>query len=281
MSEIPNNKIDWRNVPGVTFTQESERVIREAKKGRRATKAWQAAEVFGLTEADYRAKGFIRVRDWWKGKFGSEDAAQDWIHEHVSEKLGVRHGRVAKCEGYVPYLIYDEKELTRAWKRYRNNARNSRTQILRYYMPTEEAMEALGNPRPEGTRAVLLRAGVRSRWLPCPGKRGTMKVWNRVDVAKVAARHAEYNGTQVPRGWKNFSWLRTMMDMPRTMLQHYVQDGVCKTIKSGNGTNVKQLFVEPHAPAKILAMLLGRVVDALETVIKHVEFTCEQMKKNK
>lgn len=263
-------RANWHGVPGVTFSEESERIMREVRAGKKGADAWDKAEVFDLTQGNFRERGYVRIREWWREEFLHLNAANAWIWEHVRDVSGVRHGYVPLDDGGA-WLVYHKGDLCDVLQQWRNVKKSKMRYNEQIWMSTEEAMKLLGVKTPKGVRDSF--SAHKIKWLKILGAKGhEKKVWNRKQVLELAEKRKRVREQKVPRGWVPIVDVASKCGISRSAIGRVVKNGIVRAVTVAVGWQKREaMYVEPNAAGKYLATKVQEVQAQLDELIQRVK----------
>ena len=255
MKQAPN----WRGVAGVTFSDESERVMREVLDGKNGATAWNRAEVFDLTMQNYPARGYVRLCDWWRDEFSTMITAEHWMRNYVRYKAAVRHGRVTRS-GRSTIMVYNEADLLDVLQKWRKAKLASMNYNKKVWMSMEEVMEVLDVKCRETARCTLLDHKIKS--FTIRARRGMpKKVWNRKMVMELVEKRKQFREQKVPRGWVPIVDVVRQCGITRSAIGRVVKRGLVRAVTVAVSWQKRAaMYVEPNAAGMYLA---GKVQELL------------------
>lgn len=255
MKQAPN----WRGVAGVTFSDESERVMREVRAGKKVATAWNRAEVFDLTMQNYPARGYVRLCEWWRDEFSALISAEHWMRTCVRYKAAVRHGFVTSS-GRSTFMVYNEADLRAEFRKWRKAKLASMSYNKGVWMSKEEVMEVLDVKCRATASSAMLDHKIKSRTIRA--QRGMpKKVWNRKQVMELAEKRKRFREQKVPRGWVPVVDVVRKCGINRTAIGRVVKRGLVRAVTVAEGWQKRAvMYVEPNAAGMYLA---GKVQELL------------------
>lgn len=261
MKQAPN----WRGVAGVTFSDESERVMREVRAGKKGASAWNRAEVFDLTMQNYPARGYVRLCEWWRDEFSALISAEHWVRTYVRYKAAVRHGFVTSS-GRSSFMVYNEADLRAELQRWRKAKLASMSYNETVWMSKEEVMEVLEVQSREAVRRAMLDHKIKS--FTVRARRGMpKKVWNRKQVMALAAKRKQFRAQKVPRGWVPALDVVRQCGISRSAIGRLVKRGLVRAVTVAVGRQKRAaVYVEPNAAGMYLAGKVQELLEELESL---------------
>ena len=263
-------RANWHGVPGVTFSEESERIMREVRAGKKGADAWNKAEVFDLTMQNYPARGYVRLCEWWRDEFSAMISAEHWLRKHVRYKAAVRHGHVTRS-GRSTIMVYNEADLLDELKKWREAKLASMRFNDKVWMSMEEVMEVLEVKHQQTARGALLDHKIKS--FTIRARRGMpKKVWSRKQVMELAEKRKRVREQKVPRGWVPIVDVVSKCGISRSAIGRVVRNGLVRAVTVAVGWQKREaMYVEPNAAGKYLATKVQEVQAQLDELIQRVK----------
>lgn len=258
-------RANWHGVPGVTFSEESERVLREVLDRKNGLHAWNRAEVFDLTMQNYPARGYVRICEWWRDEFSTMITAEHWLRTYVRYKAAVRHGRVTRS-GRSTIMVYNEADLRGELQKWRKAKLASMSYNEKVWMSMDEVMEVLDAKCRESARRTLLDHKIKS--FTIRARRGMpKKVWSRRMVMELAEKRKQFREQKVPRGWVPIVDVVRKCGITRSAIGRVVKRGLVRAVTVAVSWQKREaMYVEPNAAGKYLATKVQELLAELDSL---------------